>query len=311
MTTVAQPTDTHSLLRWLADAYEQTQRRRLAAGEQIRAVVQGRDEVAGVAEEWVGTDADRVLAGIVRGETDGPIPALGRLYRRLKAEEDTLREDMMGALEEHPAWPWLRRVEGIGPTLAAKLLARLDVHRAPTASSFWAFAGLATVPGVRYRCDTCGLEVGYPAGWSVSGRHKPLGGGRGSCKGTLEPLPGEYRVAQRRPRKGEELTYSPALKKTAFLVASSFLRRPDSPYGRYLRAQRARLDRERPGWTEGRKHMAALRLTAKLFMSHLWEVWRRAEGLPVPEPYVFAMLGHTHKIRPEDMIEDEEASRGD
>jgi len=37
----------------------------------------------------------------------------------------------------------------------------------------------------------------------------------------------------------------------------------------------------------------AKRRAVKLFMSHLWEVWRELDGLPVTEPYPSAVLGHS------------------
>src|SRR5690606_24495558 len=80
------------------------------------------------------------------GAADGPVALLGRTYRVHWDEERALRAGMMAALASHPAWPWLERLRGVGPTLACKPLARLDIARAPTPSSFWAYCGLATVP---------------------------------------------------------------------------------------------------------------------------------------------------------------------
>ncbi len=49
-----------------------------------------------------------------------------------------------------------------------------------------------------------------------------------------------------------------------------------------------------------RKHvsMMALRRVIKLFLSHLWEEWRKVEGLPVTKPYPIAILGHKDYIEP-------------
>ena len=135
-----------SHLRWLADTYERVQAIRIEAGERIRAVVQGR--TAGVHDDVppAGPCAATVLAQIRSGTSYGPVPVLGLTYRVHCVEEQRLRAAMSDALEAHTAWPWLRRVKGMGPTLAAKLLSRLDIDRAPTPSSFWAYCGLATVP---------------------------------------------------------------------------------------------------------------------------------------------------------------------
>ena len=47
----------------------------------------------------------------------------------------------------------------------------------------------------------------------------------------------------------------------------------------------------------------AMRKMIKLFLSHLWLVWRAAEGLSVTSPYPIAVLGHKDFISPEEMID--------
>jgi hypothetical protein len=287
-------------LRWIADAYEQAQRVRIESGERIRAIVQGRDERTGAER----AEASRVLLEIRRGETDGPVVLLGRTYRRHWEAEQELRRAMTTALAEHPAWDWLSQVKGIGATLAAKLLARLDVHRAPHPSSFWSYCGLATVPGIEYRCATCGLRTSYPVRYRVKPIHNRPDSGT-TCAGQLEPARGpehNVRVAQPRPASGEKASYDQYAKKVCYLIGVSFVR-SKSAYGRFYRRERGRLEAERPGWTAGRIHYAALRKTEKLFLAHLWVIWRRAAGLAVETPYAQAILGRDEYIPPEAMLE--------
>ncbi len=59
----------------------------------------------------------------------------------------------------------------------------------------------------------------------------------------------------------------------------------------------------------GHVHMQAIRKMIKLFLSHLWLVWRKAEGLPISQPYAHDKLGHTHIIDPWDMVEKPERKR--
>ena len=297
-------------LRWIADAYEQAQRVRVETGERIRAILQGRDErgdVVGVTS----SPAD-VLTAIRRGDIDGPVPLLGRTYRRHADEERELRRAMVTALTAHPAWPWLARVKGIGATLAAKLLARLDVTRAPSPSSFWSYCGLATVPGIEYRCQTCGLRASFPTRYRVKGTHmRP--DTKSPCTGSLDPHRGPetgVRVAQPRPAAGEKASYDQYAKKVCYLIGVSFLR-SGSAYERYYREQRARMERERPGWTSGRMHFAALRKTEKLFLAQLWAVWREAVGMPTTSPYAQGVLGRPDYIPPSSMVEDEDAVAND
>jgi hypothetical protein len=235
-------------LRWIADAYEQAQRVRVDTGERIRAILQGRDERGDVVSS--ASSPTDMLAAIRKGDIDGPVPLLGRTYRRHADEERELRRAMVTALTSHPAWPWLAKVKGIGATLAAKLLARLDVTRAPSPSSFWAYCGLATVPGIEYRCTECGLRASFPTRYRVKGTHiRP--DTRAACNGSLDPHRGPetgVRVAQPKPGSGEKASYDQYAKKVCYLIGVSFLR-SGSAYERYYREQRARMERERPGWT--------------------------------------------------------------
>ena len=50
-------------------------------------------------------------------------------------------------------------------------------------------------------------------------------------------------------------------------------------------------------YNDGHLHNMAIRKVAKVFLSHLWLLWREAEGLPTTDPYPIAHLEHhTHMI---------------
>lgn len=297
-------TTTGRELRWLADNYEQAQALRIGIGERLRAVIQGRDQTFTVVAAVDPAYADEMLADIARGETLGPVPMLGRSYRRYYEEEQATRKDMLSSLSAHPASSWALSVKGIGPTLACKLLARLDVRIAEHRSSFWKYCGLATVPGELYRCSECGLETGYPDGYKVTGKHKALNTEK-NCKGVQLKIAGPedgIRVAQPRAERGKARDYDAYAKKIMYLIGTSFLK-TGGPYEEYYRAQRATVEIERPGWAKARRHYWAFRKTQKLFLSHLWEVWRQAEKLPIDEPYAIAELGHSGYRPPSEFTE--------
>jgi hypothetical protein len=140
-------------------------------------------------------------------------------------------------LRAHPAWHWLRHVPGLEHGPLIRLLERLDVRRAGTPSSFWAYCGLATVPAPD----------------------------------------GVARVAQ-------DGHYDHAAKLLCLEIAGS-LRIAGHGYERFYQAERENLDASRPDWPPARRHMTALRKMEKLFLAHLWLVWRQAEGLAVTDPY--------------------------
>ena len=271
---------THDL-RLLYQLYEDAQRSRIAHGERLRALFQGRSfDGLGV----VAGDPDSLLRTIARGESVGAPRVLEKAYWRASEDESDAALALRTEIEAHPAWQWMSAQRGVGELLAARLLSRLDVTRARTPSAFWAYCGLATIPGAAYRCSRCELEVGIPAGYKLGENHFTRGGSR-QCSGHLELITeAATRVAPRRSVAGGRNTYDAHARKSCYLIGVSMLR-CSSDYRAYYDAERERLARERGGWTPKRSHLAALRKMEKAFLRDLWVEWRKAENLPVVRPY--------------------------
>jgi hypothetical protein len=271
----AQKTTPHTLT-WLARTFELAQRERIRRGERIRAIAQARDL------SWdapvAGMDAEELLARIERGETLGPVPFLGMLYQHAWAEERELSRLLEDAVTQHPAWPWLMQIRGVGPRLAARLLSRLRIELARSPASFWAYCGLATVQATEYRCATCGARTLAPSRGAVPSRH--LGADRRACDGRFARVatPECQRVAQPKPRRLEARSYDASAKTICFLIGTSFSRQ-GGPYKLFYREAFERYTCRHPEWPAKRRVLAAMRLTVKLFLKHLWMVWREAEGL--------------------------------
>lgn len=341
-------------LRILADDYEQAQRRRVARGEQIRAIVQGHDQQeGGVYLSGLGflpvvrppktpddepvevkSAADLLLEAIKRGDTDEPSSYLARTYRQDWERERLAFSEMGGVLESHPAWEWMRQIRGVGPTLGAKLLSRLDLDLANNSSSFMAYCGLGTVPGQRWECGECGWVGIFPKTHKVTGKHKGKTKEEGKTCKTLavcthvnpegvhrndmsdedqSPFEGilfaDIRAAQPRAEKGQKRSYDAFAKKTMYLLAVSFLKAgPRSYYGKVYREKRAFYETQRPGWDDARSHFAALRTAEKVFLSNLYEAWCKAEGRTPVDPYVKTELGH-EVVTAEEVLEWEAAKR--
>jgi len=102
-----------------------------------------------------------------------------------------------------------------------------------------------------------------------------------------------------RPKPGERLHYNKRLKTTCYLVGTSMLR-SNSPYCKIYDEARDYYAANRPDWTRAHQHNAAMRKMIKIWLAHLWQVWRDMEGLPVGDPYIAADPHHTI-IRPEEM----------
>ncbi|MFL5564326.1 MAG: hypothetical protein ACJ77J_04455, partial [Gemmatimonadaceae bacterium] len=134
--------ESHALpeLRLLCQLYEEAQRARIAHGERLRAIFQGRS----FTDVVISDDPDDLLKAIAHGESAGAPPILEHAYARAIEEELEAAAALRESIERHPAWGWLDGVKGVGHLLAARLLSRLDITRAKTPSAFWAYCGLGT-----------------------------------------------------------------------------------------------------------------------------------------------------------------------
>jgi hypothetical protein len=97
-----------------------------------------------------------------------------------------------------------------------------------------------------------------------------------------------------RPVKGEKLHYNARLKTMCWRIIDLQvkLRGPyreiyDNAKHTYLttRGPDTDIDKDQK-WTLGHCEAAARRKAIKLFLSHLWQVWREAEGLPIRSPWI-------------------------
>jgi hypothetical protein len=271
-----------SELRLLYTLFEGAQRSRVAHGERLRAILQGRSS-SSLTETT--SDPDALLKAIRRGESAGAPRILECAYTRAFEDEESAAAGLRGVIEQHPVWPWLDDIKGIGHLLAARLLSRLDIARARTPSAFWAYCGLATIPGVAYRCERCGLEVAYPTGYQLKGAHNVKSGAR-ECLGELLPAGNETstRVAPRGSVLGGRASYDAHARNSCYLIGVSMLR-CGGDYRSFYDAEREKLTVSRPGWTLKRRHLAALRKMEKTFLRDLWLAWRRAANLPVVAAY--------------------------
>lgn len=280
--------------------FEMAQRNRVATGELLRAVLQGRAGGA-AAPAASSPDADEVLLEVRDGRTPGPVPLLGSLYQRESALERECLKEMERLVVSHPTWPWLDRVRGVGPTLAARLLSRLRIERAATPSSFWRFCGLATIEGDTYRCASCGAVITVPHARAVPRRHQTPSGG--ACASPLEDARQPVRVAMRFPQRGERRSFDVTARTLCHLIGTSFLRRG----GRYREtydAQRRRHESQHPHHTKMHQHLSAMRAMEKLFLSHLWLVWAQQVGQTARAPYEVARRGRAATmLTPQDMME--------
>ncbi|WP_163557536.1 transposase [Halomonas sp. NO4] len=237
--------------RFLVDAYYTMQEDRKRADNQVRAL--GENGEPHLVLQWL-ADQNRMMENQIKAALD--------VYSASR-----------------PIGEWARGICGIGPVIAAGLMAHIDITRAPTVGHIWRYAGLD--PTVRWekgkvrpwnaRLKTLCWKIGESF-VKVSGRDDDIYG-----KVYLE------RKALEIQRNDDGEFADQAAKKLE-----------DYSIGKTTEAYQWYSNGKLP---PAHIHARAKRYAVKLFLSHWHEVaYREHYGEAPPAPYPIAHLGHAHKI---------------
>lgn len=237
--------------RFLVDAYYVMQENRKRAANQVRAL----------------------------SERDEPHDVLGWLSDQSETLEKQIRRALGKYSDAHPVGRWARSVVGIGPVIAAGLLAHIDITRAPTAGHIWSFAGLD---------PTRTWERGKRRPWNA--RLKTLcwkiGESFVKVSGREDAFYGKVYLQRK-----ELETVRNAAGDYADQAADKLRR---FKIGRETDAYRYYSSGRLP---PAHIHARSKRYAVKLFLAHYHEVaYRDMFGEAPPLPYPIARMGHVHKI---------------
>jgi hypothetical protein len=200
-------------------------------------------------------------------------------------QNETLENQIKRALDSysdgHPVGEWLKSLFGIGPVIAAGLLAHIDIEQAPTVGHIWRYAGLD---------PTSKWEKGTKRPWNASLKTLCWKTGQSFMKfsNNEECVYGQvYRL-----RKTYEIARNDgglnAERSAQILQSKKFDKKTDA-----FKA-----------YSEGKLPPAhvdaqARRYAVKLFLAHLHMVWYWVKFQKVaPKPYAIAHMNHTHMISP-------------
>ena len=177
--------------------------------------------------------------------------------------------------EASPVGRWILAQHGIGPVIAAGMLAHLDIEKAPTAGHFWRFAG---------QDPSCKWEKGQKRPYNAD--LKQLCYHLGECvKRTYNAADSFYGKLYRSRKelivKRNEEGYNAERAKT-FKTQSAEVRKTLAEG----KLPAGNLDRQ------------ACNYAAKIFLSHLhavmyWDKYCRA----APKPFAISIMGHAHEIK--------------
>lgn len=166
---------------------------------------------------------------------------------------------------------WMLAQYGVGPVIAAGLLAHLDIDRAPTAGHFWSFAGLN--PEMKW-------EKGEKRPYCA--QMKQLTYHIGECFKRTSKAADSYYGAIYAERK--KLLVARNEKGHNAERAKTFVAK-SAEWKKVLK------DGKLP---DGNLDRQACNYAAKIFLSHLHAVMHFDKFKHVPKPFAHALLGHVH-----------------
>ncbi|MFM7851275.1 MAG: transposase [Flammeovirgaceae bacterium] len=194
--------------------------------------------------------------------------------------ENQIKNALLHYVKNHIMGEWLLSQKGIGQVLAAGLLAHIDIYKAQTAGAIWKYAGLdPTSEWKKGEKRPYNSELKTLC-WKIGESFVKVSGHDDAFYAQLY-----------KQKKEDEL-----LKNESGLFAEQAKDKLEKfKIGRTTDAYKAYSAGKLPA---AHIHARAKRFAVKIFLSHLHEIWRKAEGLEVPAPFAIAILNHAHKIEP-------------
>ena len=204
----------------------------------------------------------------------------------LAVENRMLEESIKLALDlysdHHPVGGRMRTVIGVGPVIAAGLLAHIDITRAKTAGAIWRYAGLDPT-SIWKKGEKRPFNASLKTlCWKLGESFVKVSGNEKSMYGKLYRERKEVEVAK---NEAGDFADQAEAKLAKFNI------------GKTTDAYKAYSTGKLP---PAHVHARAKRYAVKMFLAHLHEIWYEIElGEKAPVPYVMAHAGHTHKIEPD------------
>lgn len=242
-------------------------------------------------------------ANIVRTQNDLPNEFVSHMFEYFTQAEKNLLSALDAFAKASPKGQWLLSICGIGPVIAAGLVAHIDVTDRPTAGHIWRFAGLD--PTMKWgegnkRPWNARLKVlCWKAGESfvkVQSRDADVYGKLYAKRKEQEwerNLSGELSDQGKKVGKGTD----------AYLWYSGCITPDDArdylAGKKHLNEIKGEPGSGTPMLPPAHIHSRATRWVVKIFLSHVHHVfWEMDTGTPPPKPFVIEHGGHAHYIPP-------------
>jgi len=218
------------------------------------------------------------LANQIRMSGDEPNALIGWMFEQAKVVENNIKRALDVYTDENPVGVWMKSIKGIGPVLAAGLLAHIDIEKAPTVGHIWSFAGLD---------PTKKWGKGQKRPWNA--RLKTLCWKIGDCFVKVSNRPDDLYGKLYKERKEYEISKNlrgEYAEQAAEILRTKNIGRDTEAYKYYVQGLLP------PGHID----MRARRYAVKQFLADLHYVWYRYHfKKEPPKPYPIAILGHAHE----------------
>lgn len=265
----------HYLLRKLVDSYFDFQETRIQT--QLRFKSAERENSL--------TDEEMLHYGI----TD--------VYDQVLRTEKGFEKLITKQLENHALYTqYLSKIRGVGPIIAAGLISYIDdIAKFKNVSKLWQYCGY----GMNTFCPKCKkptfVEVEYETG-KIAKKLQPMDICP-VCKTKTD------RILQKR-MTGYQSNWNDRLKVLAWKFSESIVKQPaeKSGYrrlydeiksGEKARAPEKYVENGKTYFNPGHIHNRTMRKVRKIFLAHLWEIWRLQKRLEISDPYPKQLLGHS------------------
>ena len=211
-----------------------------------------------------------------------PVKIIDMMYEVEEVLESRIKSALNHYAKGHPMGWWALEQHGIGPVISAGLIAHVDITRCPKVTSLWTFAGV------------------NPAKKWGKGQKRPH-------NGKLKTLVWHIGECIKRTKGSEKSFYGPLWEqRKAYEVRKNDAGENSEQAERQLREKSYSKDTDAyRHLTEGKLPPAqvdlrASRWTAKLFLSHWWEMYYMMAypTLNAPRPWVLVHGGHVDYIAP-------------
>lgn len=207
---------------------------------------------------------------------------------QMKTTEENLAIFLDVWTNRHPVAKWLKSHTGIGPVIAAGLVARFDPTKTQTAGGFWAYAGMAegldkrSVKKKGVTCEHC--PEAKVLAWKAASSFKMQCTRKNAYYGEMYlDKKAQYTIKNENGGFKANAEYELSIKNIGVDTEA---------YKAYSNGK----------LSAGHIDAMAMRYVAKMLMSHMFDVMYMYEyGVMPPHPFTIHVLNHAHIMAPKNL----------